>query len=205
MIPQDLPPRASPTALRTLVVGLERDDTPAGHFIQTLVKQGGRFGLTYLDEKVRAFTAGLARGIGAEFMLPLDFGRFGELESVVSQVERRWGGVDRLVFCAAERRALVPGGLEKECCETGRALDLMLDVALTLIPPGGVVIVVEGRGVGVCSAEKQEALRKRLGHVGVRLEVLRAPLRGASGEAPKLAEGGEGSEPDAAGAPMSQA
>jgi enoyl-[acyl-carrier protein] reductase I len=76
---------------KALVLGIANDQSIAWGCAKAFRQRGAEVAITYLNEKARPHVEPLARELGAEIFLPCDVTQPGELESVVAEIERRWG------------------------------------------------------------------------------------------------------------------
>lgn len=86
---------------KALVTGIANEHSIAYGCAKAFRDLGADIGLSYLNEKTKAYVAPLAEELGATICLPLDVAVPGELEAVFDVVRSHWGRLDILVHSIA--------------------------------------------------------------------------------------------------------
>ncbi|MEW5790965.1 MAG: enoyl-ACP reductase FabI [Pseudomonadota bacterium] len=86
---------------KALIVGVASDRSISWGIAQAMQREGAELLLTYQNERLRERVEGLAAELGAPTPLPLDLGEQEQLDAVVADMQRRWGGLDIAVHGAA--------------------------------------------------------------------------------------------------------
>ncbi len=194
------------TGHRTLIVGVANQHSIAYGCARAFHQAGADVGLTWLNEKARAYVEPLADGLGAQVKAALDVSAPGQLEAVFDLIRERWGRLDSLVHSIAfAPREDLQGGL-LDCSAEGfaKAMDIschsfvrMARLAAPLMTDGGTLFAMSYYGaskvvsnynvMGPVKAALEAACRYlayELGPAGIRVHAISpGPLktRAASG------------------------
>jgi enoyl-[acyl-carrier protein] reductase I len=86
---------------RGLVVGVANEHSIAFGCAAKLRAFGADIGMTYVDEKAERFVRPLAEQIQANFLMPMNVERSGELEAVFDHIRDEWGRLDFVIHSIA--------------------------------------------------------------------------------------------------------
>jgi enoyl-[acyl-carrier protein] reductase I len=148
-------PRPALKGRKALVAGIANEHSIAYGCAAAFRELGADLAITYLNEKAKPHVEPLARGLEADLFLPLDVSVAGELESLFTQIQERWGRLDILVHSIAwAPKGDLQGGL-LECSADGfsRAMDIschsfirMARLAAPLMAEGGTMFAMSYHG-----------------------------------------------------------
>lgn len=189
-----------------LVVGIANNQSIAYGCAKAFNICGAELAITYLNEKAEPHVRPLAELLSAPLILPMDVEKDGQLESVFTAIEEKWGRLDFLLHSIAFAPKDDLHGRVTDCTRVGfsRAMDIschsfirMAKLAEPLMKNGGALItmsyfgaeeVVANYGImGPVKAALQSASRyiaSELGPKGIRVHAVSpGPLktRAASG------------------------
>src|SRR5690606_22204465 len=77
-----------------LVIGIANENSIAYGCARAFRSFGADLAITYLNDKARPHVEPLAAALEASIFMPLDVQVEGQLESVLEEIERRWGRLD---------------------------------------------------------------------------------------------------------------
>jgi enoyl-[acyl-carrier protein] reductase I len=135
---------------RVLVFGVANERSIAWGITQAMHEHGARCALTFAGEALEKRVRPLAESINAEILLPCDVTDDAQINSVFSDVQEKWGGIDVLIHAVAFANR---EDLEGRYVDTSRAgFKMALDIsayslvalsraALPLMTPHGGSIV----------------------------------------------------------------
>ena len=86
---------------KALIVGVASDRSICWGIAQAMHKQGAEVLLTYQNERLKSRVDELAASIQAPAPLPLDLGDQAQLDAIMVDLQKRWGGIDIAVHGAA--------------------------------------------------------------------------------------------------------
>lgn len=140
---------------KALVVGVANEHSIAWGCAQAFRQLEAQVALTYVNEKTRSYVEPLAKELDAPIFLPLDVAQPGQLESVFTAIEKKWGRLDILVHSLAfAPKADLQGGL-LNCSAQGfaTAMDIschsfvrMARLAAPLMTDGGTLFAMSYYG-----------------------------------------------------------
>lgn len=179
---------------RGLVVGIANENSIAAGCATAFHEAGAALAVTYLNDKAKRYVEPVAQAIGAKIIMPLDVESDGELESVFSEIESRWGKLDFLLHSIAYCPEDDLHGRVVDCSRDGfaRAMDVsvhsfirMARLAEPLMTDGGCLLTVSYYGaekvvdhyniMGPVKATLESAMRymaAELGPKGIRVNAL---------------------------------
>jgi enoyl-[acyl-carrier protein] reductase I len=141
--------------MKALVAGIANEHSIAYGCASAFRQLGAELGITYLNEKARAYVEPLAKKLEAKIFLPLDVAEPGELEDLFEAVAKRWGRLDILVHSIAwAPKGDLQGGL-LDCTPEGfaKAMDIschsfirMAKLAAPLMTQGGTMFAMSYHG-----------------------------------------------------------
>ena len=138
-----------------LVVGVANAHSIATGCVKAFRAAGAHIVMTYLNAKARAYVEPVAKEVGAALLLPLDVEAAGEMETVFSQIETRFGRLDVLVHSIAYCPLEDLHGRVTDCSRQGfsRAMDIsvhslirMARLAEPLMFEGGSILAMSYYG-----------------------------------------------------------
>jgi enoyl-[acyl-carrier protein] reductase I len=148
-------PRPVLKGKKALVVGIANEHSIAYGCAKAFREVGAELAVTFLNEKARPHVEPLAKELEAEFLLPLDVSKPGELEAVFEYIARNWGRLDILVHSIAfALKEDLQGGL-LNCSANGFsiAMDIschsfirMARLAAPLMKDGGTLFAMSYHG-----------------------------------------------------------
>jgi enoyl-[acyl-carrier protein] reductase I len=140
---------------KALVVGIANEYSIAYGCASAFRELGAELGVTYLNDKAKAYVEPLARKLEAPIFMPLDVSKAGELEAVFERVGKDWGSLDIMVHSIAwAPKDDLQGGL-LNCSAEGfaRAMDIschsfirMAKLAAPLMKDGGTLFAMSYHG-----------------------------------------------------------
>src|SRR3954470_18810064 len=140
---------------KALVIGVANDQSIAYGCAKAFHTVGADVGITWLNERARAYVEPLAQELQASVTGPLDVSVSGELETIFDQVRSKWGRLDILVHSIAfAPKADLQGGL-LNCSADGfaKAMDIschsfvrMAKLAAPLMTNGGAMFAMSYYG-----------------------------------------------------------
>jgi len=140
---------------KALVVGIANEYSIAYGCASAFRELGAELGVTYLNEKAKAYVEPLAKKLAAPIFMPLDVSKPGELEAVFERIGKDWGGLDIVVHSIAwAPKDDLQGGL-LNCSADGfaRAMDIschsfirMAKLAAPLMKDGGSLFAMSYHG-----------------------------------------------------------
>src|SRR4051794_36518875 len=140
---------------KALIIGVANDQSIAYGCAKAFHTVGADVGITWLNERARAYVEPLAQELQASVTGPLDVSVSGELETIFDQVRSKWGRLDLLVHSIAfAPKADLQGGL-LDCSAEGfsQAMDVschsflrMARLAAPLMKEGGTMFAMSYHG-----------------------------------------------------------
>ena len=82
---------------RALIVGVASNRSIAYGIAAAMHREGAELAFTYQGEKLQERVSGFAKEFDSDIVLPLDVGNDTEIESVFSELSKRWDGLDCLI------------------------------------------------------------------------------------------------------------
>ena len=140
---------------KALVVGIANDHSIAYGCAKAFRTAGAEVGITWLNDKARAYVEPLGKELEATIMAPLDVSVPGQLESLFELVRDRWGRLDILVHSIAFAPKSDLGGGLLDCSAEGfaKAMDIschsfirMAKLAAPLMTEGGTMFAMSYYG-----------------------------------------------------------
>ena len=148
-------PRPILKGKKALVVGIANEYSIAYGCASAFRELGAELGVTYLNEKAKAYVEPLAKKLEAPIFMPLDVSKAGELEAVFERIGKDWGSLDIVVHSIAwAPKDDLQGGL-LNCSAEGfaRAMDIschsfirMAKLAAPLMKDGGTLFAMSYHG-----------------------------------------------------------
>jgi enoyl-[acyl-carrier protein] reductase I len=89
------------TGKRALIVGVASDRSIAWGIAQAMHREGAELAFTYQTEKLKSRVEKFASQLGSDIVLPLDVASDEQIESVFSELDNFWDGLDSIVHCVA--------------------------------------------------------------------------------------------------------
>jgi enoyl-[acyl-carrier protein] reductase I len=86
---------------RALIVGLLSDRSIAYGIAEAMRREGAELAFTYQDERLKDRVAEMARGFGAEHIMPLDVTSDEQINAVFARLKDAWGHLDIIVHSVA--------------------------------------------------------------------------------------------------------
>lgn len=86
---------------RGLIMGVANDKSLAWGIAKYLSAQGAEIGFTYQGEALEKRVRPLAESVGSKLVLPCDVTDMASIDSLFSEVEKSWGGLDFIVHAIA--------------------------------------------------------------------------------------------------------
>lgn len=191
---------------KALVIGVANAESLAWWAAKHFHDAGADVGLTYLNDKAKAYVAPLATELSAELFLPCDVTVPGQLEAVFDAVRAKWGRVDIVFHAIAWARKEDLHGRLTDCSAEGFAEAMLISchslirmarLAEPLMEHGGSLLTLSYYGaekvvdhynvMGPVKAALEASVRylaHELGHKGIRVNAISAgPIktRAASG------------------------
>ena len=140
---------------KALIVGIANEYSIAYGCASAFRELGAELGVTYLNEKAKAYVEPLAKKLEAPILMPLDVSKPGELEAVFERIGKHWGSLDIVVHSIAwAPKDDLQGGL-LNCSAEGfaRAMDIschsfirMAKLAAPLMKDGGSLFAMSYHG-----------------------------------------------------------
>lgn len=84
-----------------LVIGIANDKSIAWGCARAFRESGAELAITYLNEKAEAYVRPLAEQVDSPIVMPLDFSQDEDLESLFSEITRKWGKLDFILHAVA--------------------------------------------------------------------------------------------------------
>lgn len=159
---------------KALIVGIANEHSIAYGCAKAFRELGAELALTYLNDKAKTYVEPLARELGAEFLLPLDVSKPGELEAAFAEIQRTWGQLHTLVHSIAFAPKEDLQGRLVDCSAAGFAMAMdischsfirMAKLAAPLMTEGGTLFAMTFHG-----AQKVVAGYNLMGPVKAALE-----------------------------------
>ena len=118
-----------------LVVGIANHRSIAYGIAEAAVKQGADLALTYQSPRLHSKVAPLAQELGASILMQCDLTDESEIESVVQELETKWGKLDFLVHAVAfaKREELDGRFLDTSRDGFARAMDVSVYSLVALV------------------------------------------------------------------------
>lgn len=86
---------------RALIIGVANERSLAWGIAQSLHKQGFELAFTYVNDKMESRVRPLAESLGATFCYPCDVGSDKEIETLFSELKKKWDTIDAVVHSVA--------------------------------------------------------------------------------------------------------
>jgi len=104
-----LAPGALMAGKRGLIMGVANDRSIAWGIATALAKHGAKLAFTYQGDAFGRRAVPLAESVGSEVIVPCDVSDLASVDSVFSEIEKKWGGLDFIVHALAfsDRRELM--------------------------------------------------------------------------------------------------
>lgn len=86
---------------RALVIGVANERSIAWGIAQGLARAGARLAFTFLGESLERRVRPLAESVGADLVAPCDVTDDAQIDALMGEVDRAWGGLDILIHAVA--------------------------------------------------------------------------------------------------------
>lgn len=117
----DLPALLDLSGRKGLVIGVAKEQSPAGSAALHFAQAGADLAITYENERTRPHVDSLVERVDAPIFMQCDMTIPGELEAVFDAITERWGQFDFLLHTVSSNRPQDPHGRLRNCSADGFA------------------------------------------------------------------------------------